>query len=472
MTAATTVRRRDEGAILPLVLVVSVVLSFAVVALATFVATDLKYARVAHDRADRQATATSAITYGVDRIRLGQSLCSTSGGGFPAPPADVLDRNDTTTTLTCSRVAAGLSDITGWALIMTGQGISSDILNVKGGGTKVVTGPMFVNDVDEISFQGDGQRLDHTNGDLWHHRSTCPGPPLTISDNYSFIPADVRGPICTTSTWDQIVSAPTLPALGVALPVKDGSFTPEGSCRVFEPGHYTVAPDIGSADSYFRSGEYHFDDIGTFEVRQQTIWFGHPGALSGSEELSNSNDCEDARDLDPNIGGPGATAYLGGDSRFEVGVQGQMEFFPRTVDARPLSLQEIEPGFSYAESRVTAASNTEIVSIGPGLNKHLVFHGQVYTPNGWFSFDNSSNTAKQKLLGGAVVSRMSIQASASASAFEISVAASPFESDLILTATSTSPDGASTTAQAVVEYRVDEVDPNLRVAINSLRIVD
>jgi hypothetical protein len=232
-----------------------------------------------------------------------------------------------------------------------------------------------------------------------------------------------------------------------------------------------VAPNDGNADSYFRSGLYHFDNVGLIEVRQQSIWFGHPGALNGSEEIPNPA-CTSARDNDPNVGGPGAVAYFGGNSRLAVIVNGNVEFFPRSVDGRALSLQELEPGSGYPASSVTAASNVALIGVGSGANKQMVFHGQIYSPRGRLVFDNSSNTAKQQVRGGAVLAQVWIQASGSASGFEISVATTPFESDILLTATSTSPDGGSTTARAVVEYRVDETDPDKKVAVNSLRILD
>lgn len=466
-------RQRDAGAILPLTLVVSVALSVVVLALVTYVTTDLKYVQTTEERADRQAAATSAITYGVERIRLGKTLCGSAANDFGPIDQAVVGGNGTTTTLTCSRFNSGLSEITGWAVVMTGEGISTDLLLVQGGGTKEVTGPMFIADVDEVTFVGAGTGLEQHSGDLWHTRGSCPGGPVSLPGTYDFVPADARGPLCTTSTWDQVVPTPTIPDLTLLPgPVNDGTaFTPQGACRVFAPGRYTGAPVVpAGVDAYFRSGVYHFDSIGTWEIKQQTIWFGHPGGLTGSEELGSSADCRTARDNDPDQGG--AVVYLGGNSAINANTQGSIEFFGRTVDGKLMAIQELEAGSGYAPSTVTAASGNYIYRVAPGAVADSVVHGLVYTPNGWFGFDNSSNAAKQKLLGGAVVARISIQASASASGFEISVATTPFESDIVLTATSTSPGGASTTAQAVVEYRVDEPDPDQRVAVNSVRILD
>ena len=70
-TIATT------GAVLLLVLAVSIVLSLVVLALANFVAADLRYAQVVDAQAKRLASAESGIDYALDRLRLNQTLCAT-----------------------------------------------------------------------------------------------------------------------------------------------------------------------------------------------------------------------------------------------------------------------------------------------------------------------------------------------------------------------------------------------------------
>src|SRR5690349_12097176 len=121
------VSRTDRGSVLPLVLVIAVVLSVVVVALAKYVTTDLAYSRVAEARADRQASATSAISYGVERLRLGQTLCGGPTGQLGTVTPGIIDRNGTTTTLSCPRFGSGTSDITGWAVVITGNGITTDL---------------------------------------------------------------------------------------------------------------------------------------------------------------------------------------------------------------------------------------------------------------------------------------------------------------------------------------------------------
>lgn len=472
------IRRRnpDDGSILPLVLVVSVALFLVVLALARFVTADLTYSRVTRDRAERQASALGAIDYGVERLRLNQTLCNSSVGSIGPIGAGVLDRNGTTTTLTCSRFGGSTIDIAGWAVVITGNGITTDLLEVQGGGTKVVDGPMYIRDVGAIRFFGGGPSLDHRDGDLWHQRLTCPGGPVTLPGSYTFSPAEVRGTLCTTAAWNQLVATPTIPDLMTLLP-NDGSVfidDPSG-CRVFAPGWYTGVPQMepGGApgpDVYFQSGLYWFDGVGPITVGKQTVWFGNPGTTTPA--LANPT-CEAARLADPNVGGVGAVAYMGGSSRWDIDTQGSAEFFPRQIVQYAMSVQELEAGSGYTPSTVTAATTSDaIVRVANGSGTNAVIRGMVFTPNASFRFENAAGPSSfQQLLGGAVVARMGIQASASATNFKIATASAPTLTKIELTATSTDPQG-ETVVRALVDYRPDEADLTKRVAINSLRVVD
>ena len=114
--------RRDDGSILPLVMVMTVVLGAVVVGLAGYVSAGLRYSRVVEDRADRLAAADGGLRYGIERLSL-QSYagCFTSLGttGYKIPfPAVV---NDSQVTVTCKKAGTGFGDVQGWAVVVTGQ---------------------------------------------------------------------------------------------------------------------------------------------------------------------------------------------------------------------------------------------------------------------------------------------------------------------------------------------------------------
>ena len=114
--------------ILPIVLVISMVSAMVIIALANYVTADLATARSSRTRADRLAAADGGLRYGVEQLRnfhgqLG-ALCGTAaatGGGYTQQFPPVI--NGSTTTVTCRRVGSLISDVDGWGLIVTGEGV-------------------------------------------------------------------------------------------------------------------------------------------------------------------------------------------------------------------------------------------------------------------------------------------------------------------------------------------------------------
>ena len=124
MTNSPERARRDHGSILPMVLVMTVVLSAVVVSLASYVSAGLRYSNVVEDRADRLAAADGGLRYGIERLGLqAYAGCFTSLGnaGYEIPfPTEV---NQSKVTVTCKKAGTGFGDIQGWAVIVTGQGV-------------------------------------------------------------------------------------------------------------------------------------------------------------------------------------------------------------------------------------------------------------------------------------------------------------------------------------------------------------
>ena len=76
---------RDRGVMLPIVLVVTVVMSLAVIAIANYVSTDLSYGRVTIDRANRLAAADAVMNYGIDQLKLRNAGCLLGSGSTSLP---------------------------------------------------------------------------------------------------------------------------------------------------------------------------------------------------------------------------------------------------------------------------------------------------------------------------------------------------------------------------------------------------
>ena len=101
----------------------------------------------------------------------------------------------------------------------------------------------------------------------------------------------------------------------------------------------------------------------------------------------------------------------------------------------------------------------------------LIVHGLVWAPSARVRFENDAPGSIQKLRGGVVAQKLFVLRT-DPSGFEIRPAQSVVKTKILLTSTSTTVDGGSTTIEAVVDYRPDAVNPADRVAVNSSRVVD
>ena len=421
------VRPRDEGAVLILVLVAGMVLGLVVGVLLNYISSAIRLGQVTEARADRLASASAAMQDAIERVRLGRSLCltdlGTSGGVTYDFPVDL---NDSTVEVSCQRIAGDLSEIVGWAMVVTGEGGVPDgegLLTASGAGTaKLFGGPFFVADLGLLGLAAPVQLRD---GDLWYSDTTCPGVTeytgLTIAD-MTFLPAGVRGTVCTDRTWDEVFVEPPVPDLSV-LPAGDPAGTDIGGCRVFDPGHYTTAPVFGP-NNYFMSGDYWFDDV-VVTIKQAMVTAGRPGDGGALQELNNQP-CDAARDADPATDGLGATFYLSGASSIVSEAQGALEVMPRLQGNSFVSV--------HALPASTLTYTDDLIGTKPGQGKEMVVHGLLWAPRARLTLDEVTNTTAAQLTGGAVFAVIDLGSSASTQGFVIAVEGSPASGRLRLQA--------------------------------------
>jgi hypothetical protein len=259
--------KRDQGAALVMVLVLTITLGIVATALARYATVGLTYSSVVRDRADRLAAADGGMRYMIEKMRLRQTLCTTNAAqnGFTSvvPPSI----NGSTISVTCDRIGTPISDTQSWALIVTGNGVPANepIFETQSGGNRAKSfgGPVFMSDPTRLELKADAEIKD---GDLWYTGATCPVPaaPLNI-DRLTFTPAFLRGPLCTTKRWDELFTAPTLPPAPDDVPPPTPIDMSSG-CRVFFPGKYTPAttPQLSpgkNGQNYFVAGDYYFEDV-------------------------------------------------------------------------------------------------------------------------------------------------------------------------------------------------------------------
>ncbi|MEY2958347.1 MAG: hypothetical protein RLZZ01_915 [Actinomycetota bacterium] len=436
--------RRDEGAVLLLVLVIGVVLSAVVIVLVQYTSASIRYGQVSEARADRLAAADGAMRDAVERVRLGRSLCTTGVGSSGALTYRYpIELNEAAVDVSCRRLGTSLSEIAGWAIVVTGEGgvpSGGGLVSASGAGrAKLLGGPMFVAD---LALVGLGAPVELRDGDLWYTAPECPSVAEFTEiavDNLEFLPVGVRGTMCTDRVWSEIYPEPAVPDLST-LPVGDPVGVQVGDCRVFEPGVYTSSPELGP-NNYFRSGEYRFVDV-ALEIKQAVVTVGRPGAGGALQEIDNVP-CDLARDADPAVGGLGGTFYLDGSSSISSQAQGAIEIMPRLQGNSYVSV--------HALATSTVSYPTDIVGTTSGNQKEVVLHGLVWAPLARLTLGEVTNTTAAQLTGGAVVAAIDFGTSASSLGFVIQVEGSPASSELLFEATATL--RGTTTVEAVVDAR-------------------
>ncbi|HSJ90486.1 MAG TPA: hypothetical protein VK917_00365, partial [Ilumatobacter sp.] len=470
---------RDRGNVLPIVLVATVVFTVIVGAVATLTTTGLRYGKVVERRADLLAAADGGLRYGIERLRNMEDLCSTGAGdgGYTTifPP----QINGADTTVTCTRVGNDIADIQGWGAVITGSNVPAGqrIFTVKGSGgssaqEKTFRGPVYLADPSPTrrSLQAN---LIIEDGDLWYtHGSCAPGP--GISDSYlRFQPSFLRGPSCTTLTWDQLYkpptrSVPTAAALAAPAAYNDVNFT---GCRVFSPGKYSGVIPLAS-NNYFKSGDYYFEDV-PFVLFNQSAIFGFPSGSGDVQRISPSVGCQAAMNWDRSNSGErgGATLWLGGNSKILVDTGGKLEIFRRQQNEVYLSVYAVEAngiGFKPSVNSYKMASAVDwLLETKSGNTNDAAIHGLFWSPHGKISLGNVTNAAVGQLIGGVAVGQLDVQASASAEEFAIGVEGTPIETYFLLESTSVK-ENTSTTIRSVVQFRPD----SRQLAINSWRVDD
>lgn len=460
----TTSPVRDRGGILPMVLVSSVVLSMVVASVATFVATDLRYGAVVEDRADRLAAADGGMRYAVERLRLGASrICATAGGDHIDPP----DINGASVSVSCSQIGNGFDDTNGWAMILTGEeipatcaGTECALLRTQSGTSiaKLVGGPTYLARADASAFDLLAL-IEFRYSQLLYTAPDCATSTLPPLSNLSFDSTSL-GFSCTERPWsadaepDGMFTEPNkayvvTTATGQAsMPQNPAPTTDGNGCTIFTPGLYDTPPALGS-HNYFMSGDYVFDGF-TLVVGHAKVTAGRAAIVAsdgspGDTQFIPNTACNTARnsDLPAGVTTSGATFYLQSGANFELREHGTLEIMRRKQGRSYVSIHVLDDSLTYDD---------EVIFQGPGTNKDLAVHGLVWAPEARMTFKEVTNTANGQLRGGAVLSNVDINASATADEFLIAVEPSDLHGKMLLDAVATK-NGMSTTIRSVVDYR-------------------
>lgn len=351
---------RDQGVVLPIVLVVSVVLALVVIGIARYGTTNLRYSQVTEARSDQLAAADAAMSYAVNLIKIGAADCIFNDQTIDLPQL-VETFNGATGSVQCSQTGGGLDSAGLFAMVLTGEGVASNqyLVETSGGSVKEFGGPLFMQRVTPASFDlsnNNGLLLKHA--PLLHYEGTTPQCQTVseddLDDDVDFEPDAIFGPICTGDPWydygpgGQTFDEPPINAAfdpawqdtvavpatsGGSMVVYDGSqpatytrlmpltgdpgdvnkiVTIRGgytdipnaatgeNCRVFEPGRYVRPPNVLNSKVYFRSGDYLFDFRTTSGT--PTNFAGWASASVANSEFEFDKTTATAGKLDPDVG--------------------------------------------------------------------------------------------------------------------------------------------------------------------------
>ena len=454
---------RDRGSVLPLVLVITVVLSLVVIGVANYSRTGLVYGQVVESRADRLAAADGGMRYAVEQLRLKTSLCGTSGISDIDPP----DINGTEVRVTCTVIDDGFGSLDGWALVLTGEGLpgGSPLLRASGSSSSVerIGGRVYLNSLDP-SFLQLNSPVEFDESQVWYGDSDCTSTP-TVPPNMLF-GALSAGLVCTLRPWsadDHVNGMFSAPSVTNAPAATDLALPPvmSGDCRVFHPGTYTAAPALHD-HNYFMAGEYRLEGF-AWSIANAQVVAGWSDTTLGDTQYLDVPECAAAIAADETTSTAlgrqgGATFYLAGGATIRVGVQAQLEILRRRQGDSLVSIQSIDSTLGYAD--------VVLDSMG-GNTSDLVVHGMVWAPTARLQLGNVTNISNGQLLGGSVVSNVDVGSSASAMGFSIYLESTPAEGLVQLDSTATI-GGLSTTIRSVIEYR----PTTAYTAVKSWRVID
>ena len=464
-----TARRSDQGAALVLALAFITVFGLLMAFILAQVDVNFRTTGVVRSRDSRQLAADGGIDFGIQRARDdGATVCQdpANDATFPFPGGSV---NGQSVSITCHAMQGAFSEgaAENWAIVTTSTAANSLETQSGGGGDPMIIrgGDVFVSGGFSL-----GRSLTVEEGDVYANASPCPSaatrPTVAPPDQF----------ICTTDPTPDVLH--TLPS-SIPPPALPPQFilTPAGrrSCTVFFPGKYTLAtrPVILAKDgpqdtgTYFVSGVYYFENTGPIVVENGAVVVG--GASGAQTPLISGTPCAtDAVALPGVASGAGVKFIFGGTSSLEV-KNGKVELFDRvgTEGAPGINIQAVRPD-EVAAGWVPsiAIGGNKVYDSGGGSNANAVVHGLVYAPTRDVSMFVTSDVVG-RLRGGAIASRLILQASASGDVNGLVALSGRGRRTVQITSTATGPAGeVQITDRAVVRISNNR---NRSTAIRSWR---
>lgn len=403
--------QRDEGAVLVIVLLFLGVVSILCLAITEQVRASIGNTIIVRGQQGLVAAADAGIKHGLAQVRADSTSC---GSGTPttltAPPS--LDGKSIT--VTCSLVSGSLSGVFGYALVTTDT--TGDSLVTSGGGTKVITGPLFT-----ARSEGNHADLVVRNGDFVEKQgaSSCTDS-TSRPGGVTIEPAALFAYKCLNATAPTPVDVlPTDLITTLRTPN-----TTDSTCTILIPGKYTGSINL-TGPTYMVSGTYYFENATVTLSNGARVVGGASGidiARLGLTPCANDG-------AHPAATGTGVKWIMGATSSLTVASSGaQMELFTRRGGT---ASNDGTDGITFTQVPTTGLTavwlpsllgpNDLIIDESSGSNPDLAVHGIINVPRAAIQLDNVSNTSRAQFLGGVVAGRLILQNSGSGSGLAISI---------------------------------------------------
>ena len=399
-------RRSQDGASLIIVLVVISVFGLVLSGLLTESSASIKYTKTVDSHEERVYAADAGVALAIQQVRQNNELCSDVGLSSTVPISTTI--NGRTVSVTCTGATGSALGARGYAIQVRESSLGvRGVFETQSGGTKSLTGPVFV----DGTFNLSGGGVQVKRGNVYQKDPSCnsASPPVSIESGLGY------RYLCTSAVPALPTNDPPPAGVPATAPTPTGT-----TCKTFYPGTYTDAnKPVLAADNYFVSGVYYFNFTGSLVLDGKWVYGGIIGA--GETRVLDATvrplpSC--VQSVNPGgYTGTGVKIIMGSTARFDLS-KGHMELFARQdAPAAPSPKPSGTNGISVVAAPSSWAGwnkstvGTTIVDLSSNLNlSDLALHGLVWARDQRVNL-GSVNGAVAQTTGGVVANYVYLQTS-------------------------------------------------------------
>ena len=399
-------RRSEDGASLIIVLVVISVFGLVLSGLLTESSASIKYTKTVSTHEAKVYAADAGVSLAIQQVRQNNELCPEVGLSSTVPISTTI--NGKNVSVTCTGAIGSALGARGYAIQVRESSLGvRGVFETQSGGTKILTGPVFVDGTFNLS--GGGVQVQRGNVHQKDPSCNSASPPVSVDSTLGY------RYLCTSAVPALPTNDPPPAGVPATAPAPTGT-----TCKTFYPGTYTDAnKPVLAADNYFVSGVYYFNFTGSLVLDGKWVYGGIVGA--GETRVLDT-----VRPVPPTCvqsvnpagyTGTGVKIIMGSTARFDLS-KAHMELFARQDDpAAPNPKPSGTNGISVVAAPgswtgwTKSAVGTTIIDLSSNLNlSDLALHGLVWARDQRVNL-GSVNGAVAQTTGGVVANYVYLQTS-------------------------------------------------------------